>query len=140
MKYTLGQAAKEASVSKPTISRALKNGDLSGKRRPDRSFEIEASELHRWKDDYRERKHKGSHVVTQESNTNNNALEAEVQALRQKIDETGKERERERQQLTEQIQDLRDRLDKESEERRALSQRLLVAPEQTKKRWWKFSA
>jgi hypothetical protein len=29
MKYTLGQAAKETGVSKPTLSRAVKNGDLS---------------------------------------------------------------------------------------------------------------
>ena len=139
MKFTLGQAAKEAGVSKPTISRALKNGALSGKRRSDRSFEIEASELHRWKDDYRSRKHQVFQSVTPESNSSNSALELEVKALREKIGETNEERGRERQQLTDQIQDLRDRLDKESEERRALSQRLLAAPEQAKKRWWQFS-
>lgn len=139
MKFTLGQAAKEAGVSKPTISRALKNGDLTGKRRPDRSFEIEASELHRWKDDYRSRKHQVSQSVTPKSDSSNSALELEVKALREKVEETNQERERERQQLTDQIQDLRDRLDKESEERRGLSQRLLAAPEQVKKkRWWGF--
>lgn len=137
MKYTLGQAAKEAGVSKPTISRALKNGDLSGKRRPDRSFEIEASELHRWKDDYRSRKHQVDQSVTPKSNSSNSALEAEVNKLREQLETVNTERDRERQQLTDQIADLRDRLDKEAEERRGLSQRLLGAPEEpSKRRWW----
>ena len=139
MKFTLGQAAKEASVSKPTISRALKNGDMSGKKRKDGSYEIEASELHRWKDDYRSRKHQVSHIVTPENDSSNNALKAEVEKLREQLETVGIERERERQQLTDQISDLRDRLDKEAEERRGLSQRLLVAPEEPRKhRWWPF--
>lgn len=29
MKYTLGQAAKETGISKPTLSRSIKKGDLS---------------------------------------------------------------------------------------------------------------
>lgn len=140
MKFTLGQAAKEAGVSKPTISRALKNGDLSGKKRKDGSYEIEASELHRWKDDYRSRKHQVSHGVTPENDSSNSALKAEVEKLREQLDAVGIERERERQQLTDQISDLRDRLDKEAEERRGLSQRLLGAPEEPRKRrWWSFS-
>lgn len=140
MKYTLGQAAKEAGVSKPTISRALKNGDLSGKRRSDRSFEIEASELHRWKEDYRSRKHQVDQPVTPKSNSSTSALEAEVEKLREQLGTVNAERDRERQQLTDQIADLRDRLDKEAEERRGLSQRLLGAPEEPRKRrWWGFS-
>lgn len=137
MKFTLGQAAKEAGVSKPTISRALKNGDLSGRKRKDGSYEIEASELHRWHEDYRSRKHQVVDVVTPKSNSSNSALEAEVVKLKEQLENVSAERERERQQLTDQITDLRERLDKESEERRGLSQRLLVAPEEPRKRrWW----
>lgn len=140
MKFTLGQAAKESGVSKPTISRALKNGDLSGRKRKDGSYEIEASELHRWKDDYRSRKHQVSQLVTHENDSSNSALQAEVQKLKEQLEAAGIERERERQQLTDQISDLRDRLDKEAEERRGLSQRLLEAPGQSsKRRWWSFS-
>jgi excisionase family DNA binding protein len=139
MKYTLGQAAKEVGVSKPTISRAIKNQDISAKKRKDGSYEIDASELHRWHDDYRSRKHQVVHVVTPESDSSNSALQAEVQRLKEQLDTVNLERDRERQQLTDQIEDLRDRLDKEAEERRGLSQRLLEAPEQLKKRrWWSF--
>lgn len=140
MKFTLGQAAKEAEVSKPTISRALKNGALSGQKRKDGSYQIEASELHRWKDDYRERKHKVHASVTPQSNSNNSALQGEVETLQQQLETANLERDRERQQLTDQISDLQSRLDKESEERRGLSQRLLSAPDQDRKRrWWQFA-
>lgn len=49
---TLGNAAKIAGVSKPTLSKAIKNGKLSADRREDGSFAITPSELERWKDAY----------------------------------------------------------------------------------------
>ncbi len=47
MQFTLSRAAKEASVSKSTLSKALSTGRLSGDRQEDGSFRIEASELFR---------------------------------------------------------------------------------------------
>lgn len=45
--FTLSRAAKEAGVSKSTLSKALSTGRLSGERREDGSFHIEAAELFR---------------------------------------------------------------------------------------------
>ena len=46
MKYlTLGQAAKLTGKSKPTISKSIKDGRISAKQRPDKSYQIEVSEL-----------------------------------------------------------------------------------------------
>ncbi len=47
MKFTLSQAAKEAGVSKSTVSKAVSNGRLSAVRLDDGSFQIEAVELFR---------------------------------------------------------------------------------------------
>ena len=46
-KLTLGQAAKQAKVSKTTLTRAIKSGRLSADRRDDGSYQIDASELAR---------------------------------------------------------------------------------------------
>ena len=50
MSYTLGEAAKAVGFSKPTLSRAIKNGKLSAKRLDDGSYSIDPAELERWKD------------------------------------------------------------------------------------------
>ena len=50
MSYTLGEAAKAVGFSKPTLSRAIKNGKLSAIRLDDGSYSIDAAELERWKD------------------------------------------------------------------------------------------
>ena len=47
MAYTLGEAAKAVNKSKATISKAIKSGKISAIRNDDRSFSIEAVELHR---------------------------------------------------------------------------------------------
>ena len=47
MHFTLSQAAKQAGVSKSTLSKALSNGRISGDRQEDGSFRIEAAELFR---------------------------------------------------------------------------------------------
>ena len=47
MKFTLSQAAKEAGVSKSTVSKAVSSGRLSAARLDDGSFQIEAVELFR---------------------------------------------------------------------------------------------
>lgn len=47
MSYTLGEAAKAAGKSKPTIQRAIKSGKISATRKDNGSYEIDPSELHR---------------------------------------------------------------------------------------------
>lgn len=47
MLYTLGQAAKATGRSKPTIQRAIKNGQISATRNENGSYIIDPSELHR---------------------------------------------------------------------------------------------
>src|SRR6516162_8501037 len=46
MSYTLGQAARAAKCSKPTISRAIQRGRLSPVRAEDGSYEIDPAELY----------------------------------------------------------------------------------------------
>jgi len=89
MSYTLGEAAKVAGFSKPTISRAIKSGKLSAKRLDDGSYSIDPAELERWKDSngHRNAKVKGNetHYVTRETPMENSDLLAEVEALREQI-------------------------------------------------------
>lgn len=47
MKYTLGEAAKACGKSKPTLSRALKRGDLTAPKNSKGEYEIDPSELSR---------------------------------------------------------------------------------------------
>jgi len=49
MHVTLGEAARQSGISKSTISRAIRDGKLSGVRSPDTgSYRIEQSELERY--------------------------------------------------------------------------------------------
>src|SRR3954469_24175160 len=54
---TLGNAAKQLGVSKPTISKAISRGHLSATRREDGSFAIDPAELMRWWESSRHRFH-----------------------------------------------------------------------------------
>jgi len=47
MKYTAGQAAKAAGVSKATITRALQSGKISGLKDNNGTWSIDPAELHR---------------------------------------------------------------------------------------------
>ena len=47
MKYTAGQAAKAAGVSKATITRALQSGKISGLKDDSGAWSIDPAELHR---------------------------------------------------------------------------------------------
>jgi excisionase family DNA binding protein len=116
MKYTLGQAAKETGVSKPTLSRAVKKGDLTAEGGGGKPYRIDPSELGRWLSGYRERNPGASTHVTQhetpETPSVNKELEAEVDALRVQIAREETERARERAQLEAHIVDLRGRVDR----------------------------
>jgi len=109
---TLGQAAKQVGKSKSTITRAIQSGKLSAKRQDDRSYQIDAAELHRvWPatvaqlgDDTPQ----GTPEIPQET-------EAAVMAVKVEMLEAQLERERDT------IDDLRKRLDKSEDRVAALS-------------------
>lgn len=50
MEFTLGTAAKELGITKPTLSKAIAKGKLSATRREDGSYSIDAAELFRYRD------------------------------------------------------------------------------------------
>lgn len=54
---TLGNAAKQLGLSKPTLSKAISRGHLSATRRDDGSFAIDPAELMRWYEGARHRFH-----------------------------------------------------------------------------------
>lgn len=116
MKYTLGQAANETGVSKPTISRAIKKGDLSADGGQGQPYRIDPSELGRWLQGYRERNPivttSATLVETPVTSSDNSELQAEVEALRQQIEAANSERDREREQLQDHIADLRGRVER----------------------------
>jgi len=89
MSYTLGEAAKAAEFSKPTLSRAIKNGKLSAKRLDDGSYSIDPAELERWKGANGHRnanaKRSKAQEETPETPTHNSALKAEIEALHEKV-------------------------------------------------------
>lgn len=122
MNYTLGEAAKAAGFSKPTLSRAIKNGKLTAKKLEDGSYQINPSELERWKEANGHRNTQKTQIKTPPETPNrNSALQSEVEALLQQLETSKLERARERDQLVDQIEDLRTRLTKADEERNRLT-------------------
>ena len=148
MLFTLSQAAKEARISKSTLSKALARGRMTALRREDGSFQIEASELFRVfprkpeelgdtgeQDEQPERvqQPRGAEagVLRERLNAAQDRLNDAQDRLRQEREERERERatwERERETILERertnAEDLRRRLDKAEEHIR-----LLKAPE-----------
>ena len=89
MSYTLGEAAKATGFSKPTLSRAIKNGKLSAKRLEDGSYSIDAAELGRWKDANGHRNGAVKRIATlpetPKTPSETSALQAEVEKLRAQV-------------------------------------------------------
>lgn len=137
MRFTLSQAAKEAGVSKGTLSKALSSGRLSGERREDGSFQIDAAELFRVFPRKPQEPRAGTvqqPPATVQRTTETPGEQAEtavelavlrtkLEAAEARIADMGRERET----ILVTVDDLRRRLDTEQEERRSL-QRLLAAP------------
>lgn len=123
--FTLSRAAKEAGVSKSTLSKALSNGRLSGERLADGSFHIEASELFRVFPKRTAEANGEQTLVTvrEPPGTPTERPLLEMDALQLKVrmleDQLARERElrdQERETSQETVMDLRKRLDR-SEER-----------------------
>lgn len=116
MKHTLGEASKECGFSKSTLSRAIKKGKITAERQEDGSFQIDAGELQRWIDNNPHRNsaitRASKQVATHETPLKNGELQAELDVLRNQIEVSSLEREREREQLLEHIQTLRDRAER----------------------------
>jgi excisionase family DNA binding protein len=112
MSYTLGEAAKAVGFSKPTLSRAIKNGKLSANRQDDGSYSIDPAELQRWKDANGHRnnaaKRVATHVKTPETPYETSALQAEVEKLRAQVQAD----QHERGFLEQRIEDLRERAER----------------------------
>jgi excisionase family DNA binding protein len=114
--FTLGEAAKQVQVSKPTLSKAVKDGRLSAEKQPDGSYRIQPAELFRV---YPQRNGStGTNFDERETGNDNRLVSGELSRLREQLALLSAERDRERQQLTDQIEDLRHRLDAEAEARR----------------------
>lgn len=139
-KLSANRAAKEAGIAKKTLLEAIASQRMSADKNTKGHWEIDPAELFRVFP--KTGGAGGSKTVSHPPpNTGeNNALQVEVETLRQQIEATNIERDRERVQLSETIQDLRQRLDVEGEERRRLTTQLTdqrqSAPEQPKRRFF----
>jgi excisionase family DNA binding protein len=120
--FTLGEAARTAGVSKPTLSKAVKEGRLSAEKQLDGSYRIQPAELFRvYPPETAKNRLEGTGFDATETPDANPLISQEVAQLREQLAILGGEREREREQLTSQITDLRRRLDEEASERRKLT-------------------
>ncbi len=120
MEFTLSQAAREARVSKSTLSKALSTGRMSAERLPDGSFRIEASELFRVFP--RRPVETEAGTVPEQARTPSEPPEADLALMRLRVqmleDQLSRERElrdQERETSQETVTDLRRRLDRAEE-------------------------
>jgi len=120
MKLTLGQAAKSAKRAKGTLSKALTSGQISAEKDDKGRWQIDPSELHRWVSanplPNTPENQDETPLETLENTNGNSALAVEVKMLREKVDDLGHERDRERRQLEEQIADLKAEAERRSRE------------------------
>ena len=120
--FTLGEAAKRANVSKPTLSKAVKTGRITAEKQPDGSYRIQPVELFRvYPPATHETRSSRSDIVTHETGNDNRLLTEQLTHLGERLAMLTVERDRERNTLTDEIADLRRRLDAEGEERRKLT-------------------
>jgi predicted site-specific integrase-resolvase len=130
MKLSLGQAAKQAGISKSTLSRLIKQGKVSAERQENGTLHIDASELDRLAD-IRATMHRSENVSAQQSDTpKETVLQREVELLRELLHD--KERT---------IEDLRQERDawRGQAERLSLTATKPERPEKPKgwwRRWW----
>jgi len=101
MKYTAGQAAKATGVATATITRALKNGRISGQKDDSGVWMIDPSELHRVfppvsKQDSATPNTQDHEIAreTPERGPEISALEREVQTLREALSDAREDRDK----------------------------------------------
>jgi excisionase family DNA binding protein len=125
MGYSLGEAAKELGVSKPTVQRAIKSGRLSANRREDGSYDIDPAELNRAFPPETRNRNATLDLKHGETPRETGVLQAEIEGMREQITLLKDERD-----------DLRRRLDAESEERRRVTALLTDQRPAKKRKWW----
>jgi hypothetical protein len=130
VQLTLSQAAKEAGISKSTLSKALSTGRVSGQRQEDGSFRIDPSELFRVFPKRTPERGLGTKPVTvrEQQETSGEQGGAEPLMLRLKVqlleDQLARERtlrDQERETGQDTVNDLRKRLDRAEERVLALT-------------------
>ena len=104
-KLTLGEASKLTGISKPTISKAVKDGKISGKKNKKGVFEIEKSELIRV---YPEVKSDGEKPIKLTKAMATNADAVENKFLKEKTQELEQRLLKMEQERDQAIQDARD--------------------------------
>jgi excisionase family DNA binding protein len=117
---TLGEASKHLSVSKPTLSKAIKTGKLSATRREDSSWAIDGAELDRY---WQANQHRMRPATPQIPLSETEATDAQVAELRGKL------------------ADMQERLSETRADRdawREQAQRLALTPPKPR-RWWRRS-
>jgi hypothetical protein len=93
--YTLGEAATATGMSKAALSKAIKQGRISAKRkegRNDGAFEIDPAELHRVYPPVNTKPPISEHEQTQETVSENAQLKAKVDALGELLEQVKAER------------------------------------------------
>ncbi|WP_299374365.1 hypothetical protein [uncultured Kiloniella sp.] len=98
MTYTLGDAAKATGKSKPTISRAIKNGTISAKKNENGSYSIDPSELHRVYPPLPRNSNEDGTPSPSTPPNNNSVLQRENEILREQLDDLKSERDEWREQ------------------------------------------
>ena len=119
MKLTLGQAAKQAGMSKSTLSRAIKKSGtakLSAERLDDSSYAIDPAELERWLHSNGHRNTKSERIATPDETPETphdfNRVEAELKALQERFDDYRQMADRERRMTEERVDELREERDR----------------------------
>jgi excisionase family DNA binding protein len=125
MGYSLGEAAKELGVSKPTVQRAIKAGRLSATRNDDGSYDIDPAELSRAFPPVTRASNVTPNLKQDETAGDTQVLQAEVEGLREQVALLKDERD-----------DLRRRLDAEAEERRRVTMLLTDQRPPEQRKWW----
>ena len=98
MSYTLGEAAKATGKSKPTISRAIKNGTISAKKNKNGSYTIDPAELHRIFPPLPRNSNENVTSLPSLTPNDDNMLQRENEILREQLDDLKSERDEWREQ------------------------------------------
>ena len=124
MKLTLGQAAKQAGISKSYLSRLVKSGKISGERQENGELRIDASELSRLADIRPHVQNAGNSASERLETPREQVLQREVELLRELL--------RDKEQT---LADVRSERDAWRQQAQTL---LLPAGGRTSRRWWRF--
>jgi DNA-binding transcriptional MerR regulator len=138
MKLTLGQAARQAGLTKATLSRYVKQGKISAEKQADGSYRIDPSELDRLPDIRTASNSHGTPTVQHsEIPHDTGVLHREVELLRTLLQDRERQIEELRRDRDRQIEDLRQERDAWRQQAQTL---LLTAgsQEQKSKRWWRW--